>query len=479
MASIWSESCAIPRRERLTRDIETQVAVIGGGLAGVLTTYRLRQAGKQVVILEADRIASGQTRHTTAKITSQHGLIYHHLVDVLGVEKARQYGLANEAAIQAYRTIITSEGIDCGFEELPSYVYSHTSQPLREEAEAAALLGLPASFVPSIDLPVRAAGAVRFERQAQFHPLKFVRALARTLTIYEETPVLTVEDHRITTREGSVTAEQIIFACHFPFVNVPGFYFARMHQERSYVLALENAPRIDGMYLGIGKDGYSFRRAGHYLLFGGEGHRTGENSQGGRYQRLENKARALFPDSRVAARWSAQDCITPDRVPYIGRYAASTPDWYVATGFGKWGMTSSMVAALLLTDQLQGVEHPWTPVFAPDRYDKRVLPAMAKETGQAVKGLTRQLFQFPQEASGSLPAGHGGIVSLDGKKRGISKDSAGDESAVSIRCPHMGCQLEWNPDEHSWDCPCHGSRFDCHGRRLSGPAQEDICLEKR
>lgn len=474
MASVWSESCEIPRRSPLMGDSSTQVAVIGGGLAGILIAHRLQQAGKRVIILEADRIAGGQTRHTTAKITSQHGMIYQHLIQTLGEERALQYASANEEAIQAYRRLIEAEQIDCDFQELPAYIYSHTAQPLRQEAEAAASLGLPASFAARIDLPIPAAGAVRFEGQGQFHPLKLIRTLAESLTIYEESTVHRVEDHRLITDRGQVEAEQIVFACHFPFVNFPGLYFARMHQERSYVLALENAPQVGGMYLGVGEEGYSFRNYKNFLLFGGAGHRTGENSRGGRYQQLEAKAKALFPESRVAARWSAQDCVTPDRVPYIGRYSPGRPDWYVATGFGKWGMTSSMVSAILLTDLICCRDNPWTQVFAPDRFDLESIPALASEAGHAVKGLTRRMLRIPRKTADTLPAGHGGVVTIDGEKVGVYKDEQGQIYSVDIRCPHLGCQLEWNPDERSWDCPCHGSRFDYRGKLLSNPALEDL-----
>jgi len=473
MASIWSETCTLAPRESLSGNLETEIAVIGAGMAGVLIADALAKAGRRVVVLEANRIGSGQTQNTTAKLTSQHGLIYQKLVRTLGREKAREYGRANEIALKTYRKLIKGRQISCDFQECPAYVYGEDASSLESEAQTAADLGLPASFTPEVPLPVRSAGAVKFDRQAQFHPLKFLKAVAQGLTIYEHTCVEAVEGGTLFTDRGRVEALQVVFACHFPFVNFPGVYFSRMHQERSYVLALEGAGRVDGMYLGAGEEGCSFRSFGKLLLLGGEGHRTGENSQGGRYEALRDRARRWFPHSREAACWSAQDCMTPDGVPYIGRYAPSTPNWYVATGFGKWGMTSSMTAALLLRELICSGQPPWT-VFDPGRFDAKLLSGVAAEGGRAVKGLARQVFQIPAQAASGIPAGHGGVVFLKGEKTGVYKDEEGNLYPVDIRCPHLGCQLEWNPDERGWECPCHGSRFDRFGRLLSGPAQKGI-----
>ena len=473
MDSIWAQTCHIKERTPLSRDMETEVAVIGAGMAGVLIASALQEAGKRVVVLEADRIGNGQTRNTTAKVTSQHEMIYRKLTETRGAEMARQYAMANEAALSEIRRVIIERKIDCDFETQDAYVYGDDSDNLRAEAKCAAALGLPASFTEKTELPFLAAGAVRFTHQAQFHPLKFLKAMAEPLTIFEHTRVRDVKKHQLVTEHGVVTAEKIVFACHFPFVNFPGLYFARMHQERSYVLALENSKAMDGMW--IFADGvtnpYSFRTWNHLLLLGGGGHRCGENSKGGRYDELRRKAREWFPQSREMAVWSAQDCMTADSVPYIGQYAASRPDWYVATGFQKWGMTTSMVSAMLLRDSICDKENPNAAVFDPGRFDTSMISGIACESGHAVKGLTKRLFQIPAETVQKLAPGQGGIVSLDGKKLGVYKDEDGTIYPVDHQCPHLGCELEWNPDEKSWDCPCHGSRFDRYGTLISGPAQ--------
>ncbi len=474
MESIWTESCLIKEREPLKGNIEAEIAVIGAGLAGLLAASALQKAGRRTIVLEANRIASGQTRNTTAKITSQHGMIYRRLIDTVGKSKARQYAMANEAAVETYRRLIAEENIDCSFKERSAFVYGNDGKELEAEAEAASSLGLPASFVRETALPFPTAGAVRFAHQAQFHPLQFIDHIARPLTVYENTSALRVEDDQIETTGGQVRAKQIVFACHYPFVNFPGMYFARMHQERSYVLALESASRVDGMWIGSGEGAFSFRNYKDLLLLGGGGHRCGENRAGGKYELLRKMAKSWFPDSREIAHWSAQDCVSADGIPYIGRYAESRPNWYVATGFHKWGMTSAMASAMLLRDLICGRENPYADVFAPDRFDAKTLTGIAAEGGQAVKGLAKELFQIPAERAAEIPGGHGGVVLLHGEKVGVYKTEDGRLYPVDIRCPHLGCQLEWNPDERSWDCPCHGSRFDRFGHLISGPAQEDL-----
>lgn len=478
MESIWSKTARIREHPPLQGDLNVQVAVLGGGMAGILTAYRLREQGADVAVLEASRVGSGQTKGTTAKITSQHDLIYARMIRELGAEKARQYADANQTAIGEYRRLIERLGIACQFEQRPAYLYSTLAEDaaaLREEARAARELGIDGAFTETTELPFPVAGAVRFDGQAQFHPFAFLSAVSAGLRIFEHTAAVTVDGNRISTDRGSVTAEKIVFATHFPFLNKPGYYFARMHQERSYVLALEHVTTLHGMYLGIGESGLSFRSWGDTLLLGGGGHRTGENRTGGSYDLLRRAAAEFFPGGTEVAHWSAQDCMPLDGVPYIGRYSASAPDWYVATGFGKWGMTSSMAASMVLTDLITGQANPWAEVFSPERFTPAAsVKNLLKEGAHAVAGLSREFLAPPRAEIDALPQGHGGIVEYDGKKIGVYKDDLGQAFLVSTRCPHLGCQLEWNPDEKSWDCPCHGSRFDYRGNLIDNPAQSDL-----
>lgn len=479
--SIWQQTTNIPMRPELPGKISTDIAVIGGGLAGILTAHFLEQSGRQCVVLEADRIGSGQTGHTTAKVTSQHGLIYQKLMHCAGKKQAEQYARINQEAIERYKILIEKYHIDCDWEECPACLYTKdNARALRDEYHAAKELGLPVELKKETELPFEVEEALYCNGQACFHPLKFLQVMAEGLRIYEKTKVLQVKPHILTTSRGTVEAEKIVFACHYPFVNRPGYYFLRMHQDRSYVLALKGAQTLHGMYLGIDREGLSFRPAGEMLLLGGENHRTGENPRGGQYEYLLHQAELCWPgkcwrENENAVPWSAQDCMTLDGIPYIGQFGRKTEDWFVATGFGKWGMTSSMAAAILLTDLICGRENPCAEVYSPERIHAAVSAKPFLTEGMyAAVNLLRQKLIPPKEKLEQIRPGHGGVVEYNGEKAGVYKAEDGEVFAVSVKCPHMGCQLVWNPDEKSWDCPCHGSRFDYRGRLIDGPAQTTL-----
>ncbi len=474
--SIWTQTTVMPQCPPLTGDISSEAVVLGAGMAGVLIARRLQAMGMSVVVLDADRPGAGQTKNTTAKITSQHGMVYDALIKRFGEGKAAQYARANQAAVREYAALVRELNIDCDFEKAPAYLYStEHAEPLEVEAEAQRKLGLNSRFTTETELPFAVKGAVRLDNQARFHPLMFLCAACEGLQIYGGTRALAVEDDVVTTERGSVRYRWLIFATHYPFVNVPGWYFMRMHQERSYVAAFSSKWLPRGMYYGTDADGLSLRTAEGLLLVGGENHRAGENSEGGRYERLIEQARGLFPEASLRAQWSAQDCMTLDGVPYIGRFSPSTPNWFVATGFGKWGMTSSMVASMLIPEMISGRKPDWGEVFDPSRLKLSAsAKSLATDTAQAVKGLGRSFLSLPDETLRELPEGHGGIVEYSGHKVGVYKAPDGIAHMVTPRCPHLGCQLEWNPDELSWDCPCHGSRFDYAGTLLDDPAQTGI-----
>lgn len=431
MKSLWPATTELPHFQKLEHDLNTDVLIIGGGMAGILCALLLREKNIDCVVAEARTVCSGVTQNTTAKITVQHGLIYDKMIHKYGTERAAQYLAANQKALEKYRALCA--GIDCDFEEKSACVYT-LDDPAKIEREVRAYQALryPAEYVQSIPLPVASRGAVRVQDQAQFHPLKFIGAIAGDLPIYEHTPVLEMLDpHRARTPGGVITAGKIIVATHFPFINKHGLYPVKLYQSRSYVLALKHAGPVDGMFIDGSGSGLSFRSAGGLLLLGGGGHRTGK--KGGGWTALRSDARRFYPQAEEAFHWAAQDCMTLDGIPYIGQYAPSTPDFYVATGFNKWGMTSAMAAAMILSDQINGIKNPDAAVFDP----------------------SRSLFH-PQLAVNAF------------------------ETAVNFltpttrRCPHLGCALKWNPQEHSWDCPCHGSRFDADGKLLDNPATGDL-----
>lgn len=476
MKSLWSESCKFRKREALNKDIKTDVLVIGAGIAGILTAYMLKQRGREVVVIDAAEIASGNTKNTTAKITSQHDLIYSKLITEFGEEKARQYAKANELAIKKYKEIIEDRRIECDFEEKPAYVYSlNEVDVLKEEVEAAKKLGIDAEFVQKATLPFKINGALKFNNQAQFNPLKFLKDISNELVIYENTRALEIKENLVVTSGGNITAKNIVVATHYPIMNAPGYYFMKMHQERSYVLALENKSEVDGMYIDLNKEGYSFRTYNNLLLLGGIRHRTGENEEGGSYDELRKVAKRLYPKAKEKYHWSAQDCMTIDGIPYIGRYSSETRNIYVATGFNKWGMTSSMVSAMIISDMILEKENDFSEIFSPRRFDLSLsINNIANDLIETAKNFIAQKVYIPSSEIEHIKNGHGGIIEYNGEKVGVYKNKEGKEFFVSTKCTHLGCQLSWNADELTWDCPCHGSRFDYKGRLIGSPATKDL-----
>lgn len=429
MDSIWLQTAELPTFAPQGGDMRTDVLIIGGGMAGILCAHMLDKAGVDYVLVEADRICSGITKDTTAKITVQHGLLYDKLIRRFGLERAQLYYRAQTAALAQYHTLCRT--IDCDFTEADSYVYALSDHgKIEREAEALERIGCHAAVVERLPLPLTVAGAIRIEGQAQFHPLKFVCALAKNLRILEQTKVLELRPDGAVTQHGRIAAKMIIVATHFPFLNKHGAYFLKLYQHRSYVLGLEQAADVKGMYVDESGKGLSFRNFDNLLLLGGGGHRTGK--QGGGWRELEAFARRNYPDAREVCRWATQDCMSLDSVPYIGQYAHSTPNLYVATGFNKWGMTSSMVAAMLLRDLILGKTPAYALVFSPSR--SIFHPQLAVNAAQAIAGLL---------------------------------------TPTAPRCPHMGCALKYNREEHTWDCACHGSRFAEDGSLIDNPATGD------
>ena len=415
----------MPNFEPLGGNLKTDVLIIGGGIAGLMCARLLTDAGVQCAVVEKGKICGGVTKNTTAKITAQHGNIYSKLINTLGREAAQMYLKSNLEAVDGIADMC--ESIDCGFERKDSFLYSgRETAELDAEAEALKKLGYDAEICRCA-LPFEEAVGIRMPNQAQFEPLKFLSAMVNGLTVFENTEVVSVKGSTALTNAGTISAESIIVATHFPFINTKGLYSLKMYQERSYVTALDNACDIGGIYTPIKNGGISMRNAGNYLLIGGFGGRTG--SPCGAWNALRGFAEKKLPNAKEKYRWAAQDCMTLDSVPYIGRYSANSPQLYVATGFNKWGMTSSFAAASVLRDMITTGRSEYSYLFDPQRSMMR-----------------KQLLINGMEYASSLLKPFGN------------------------RCPHLGCRLEWNSAEHSWDCPCHGSRFAQDGSLLDNPA---------
>ncbi len=429
MQSIWQTELTRIAAEPLKGNIQTDVLVIGGGMTGVLCAYMLHRAGVECVLVEAKELCGGITKGTTAKITVQHGLIYDRLIRTYGTDIARLYLQAQNEACAVYASLCKE--IDCDYERQDAYVYSANDRAkIEREVEAYSKLGLKAEFCETPDLPFSVAGAVRVRDQAQFHPLKFAYEIAKELTVYEHTKVLELMPFKAVTDRGEIRYRKAIVTTHFPILNKHGGYFLKMYQHRSYVLALRGAKAVNGMFVDEDEKGLSFRNYENHLLLGGGAHRTGK--QGGNWRELETVARRYYPSATIAAKWAAQDCMTLDGMPYIGQYSPRTPDLYVATGFNKWGMSSAMAAATLLTALVQGKSSVYERLFLPSR-QMSFVPLMANAFESTVGLLT----------------------------------------PTAPRCPHLGCALKYNRAEHSWDCPCHGSRFTEDGELIDNPATDD------
>lgn len=428
--SIWLKNLDRNEFPTLKEDIKTDVLIIGGGITGILLAYFLHNRGVDYILVEKERIFSGVTGNTTAKITAQHGLIYQKLVKDFGTDAARGYYEANNKALEQYKSLCRD--IDCDFEIKDNFVYSFDdASKLHKELEAAAKIGINASFAANLPLTIKTQGAVCFKKQAQFNPLKFLNAISKNLNIYEHTKVLEMVGNTAKTPYAKIKADRVAVCTHFPFINKHGLYFLKMYQHRSYVLALDNAQKIDGMYVDEDNKGLSFRNYGDLLLLGGGGHRTGK--KGGGYSELRRFAKENYKNAKEVAHFATQDCETLDSVAYIGRYSNMSDNLFTATGFNKWGMTTSMVAAELLSDMLTDTPNEYAEIFNPSR-----------------SILKPQLIVNAFETTVNLL------------------------TPTTKRCAHLGCALKWNREEHTYDCACHGSRFSESGKLLNGPATDDL-----
>lgn len=430
LKSLWLDTVKLPEFPQLRKDIKTDVLIIGGGIAGILTAYYLHQKGVKYILVEKDTICSHTTGNTTAKITFQHGLIYHKILKSWGFNTAKMYLEANKLALKSYNELC--ENINCDHQVKDNYVYTlDNRKKLEDEYYALDKIGYNAQLCEYTSLPFKTLGAIKFTNQAQFNPLKFISQISKSLNIYEQTFVKEMAGNTAITNNGKINADKVIVVTHFPFINKHGSYFLKLYQHRSYVIALENANKLNGMYVDENKKGHSFRNQGDFLLIGGGSHRTGKN--GGNWNELRAFADIYYPNLNEKYHWSTQDCMSLDSIPYIGHYSKNTTNLYTACGFNKWGMTGAMVSAIILSDMVTGVKNDFAEIFNPSR-----------------NIIKPQLFINGFEATKNL-------LTITNK-----------------RCPHLGCGLKWNPAEHSWDCPCHGSRFSEKGKVIDNPANGDL-----
>ncbi|HYI35151.1 MAG TPA: FAD-dependent oxidoreductase [Thermoleophilaceae bacterium] len=487
--SVWLHpDDAMPRFDRLEGDVEADVAVLGGGLVGITTALLLQEAGMDTVLVEASRLGTGVSGHTTAKVSSQHGLKYSSLRSTYGEETARTYGQANQAALEWIARRVEEHGIDCDFRRRPSWAYvpeGESTSDVESEAEAAAQAGLPAALDREVPLPYPVAAGVRFDDQAEFHARKYMGALVEQFVAaggraFERSRAGQVDSGNpclVRLPGGMVRAGHVVVATHYPFLD-RSLAFARVHAQRSYAMLCrvrDQPPQ--GMFLSASSPTRSIRSVPvdgeELLLVGGQGHKTGTGGDSRpRYEALRRFADEHWGVESVEYHWSSQDNESIDQLPLIGQVTPFDPHVLMATGFAKWGITGGTAAALILAEACAGREHDWAPLFDPSRLNLRAsVPKGIKENAETGYHMVRdRLVNRGGRAIADLAPGEGDIVQHQGQKVAGYRDDDGQLIAVSTRCTHMGCQVNWNSAERSWDCPCHGSRFATDGEVLQGPA---------
>ncbi|HUQ38886.1 MAG TPA: FAD-dependent oxidoreductase [Acidimicrobiales bacterium] len=491
--SYWvatSPETAFPRYGGAGETVD--VAVVGGGITGLAIAHSLKRAGLRVAVLEANRVASGVTGYTTAKVSSLHGLTYARLAKSLGEDGAAVYAGANQQAIELVAGWVGELAIECDFERLPAFTYTESvegSSDIEAEVAAAQAAGLAAELVEGdIGLPWPVAAAVRLDDQAQFHPRRYCIGLAQAIDgdgsfVFEQTRVTDVDQGDpcvVTTEHGELRADHVVLATQLPFLDRGGF-FAKTHPERSYALSARlEGPAPAGMYLSSDSPTRSvrpIRAGGDEVILGGEGHKTGQDDDTEqRYRVLEEWARERFDVRSIDHRWSAQDYMPVDEVPYIGKLTRTSPNVHVATGFKKWGMTHAHVAAMILTDEIVGLHSPFASLYDAHRGTpvSGAKPLVKENLNVAKRFLGDRVSAMRARSIDHLSAGQAGVFTLGGKRVAAYRDDEGALQCVSATCTHLGCLVAWNTAERTWDCPCHGSRFGCDGRVINGPAVDDL-----
>jgi glycine/D-amino acid oxidase-like deaminating enzyme/nitrite reductase/ring-hydroxylating ferredoxin subunit len=491
--SLWIDTTEDSAFPPLSGPLDVDVAVVGAGICGITAALLLKRAGKSIALLDSKRILHGATGYTTAKVTVAHSLTYTTVTKNFGVEGARLYAQANQAGLDLIAELVEAEGIDCELARRANYVYAETPAERRRvehEVKAAAAAGLGAEFITDVPLPYRVAGAFRLENQAQFHPRKYLLPLARAVEgdgsrVLELTRVHDVREGqqiRVITDRGELTARDLVLASHLPVLD-RGLFFAKAHPERSYAVAarITADQDPDGMYINIGRPTRSLRTArdehGPLLLLGGEGHKPGTDADTeARYRALEDFGRERWQVEEFPYRWSTQDYMPLDGVPYVGRLSRRSDHIYVATGFKKWGMTNGTAAAMLIADLILGRKNAWAELYDAKRLTPRASATkFVKENWLVARHFVGDRLERGDEVPlSAIPPGQGRLVRVGGRKVAAYREEDGELHTLSPVCTHLGCHVAWNTAERSWDCPCHGSRFRGDGTLIQGPAPRDL-----
>lgn len=539
MNSYWINSEKNKEKyNKVEKNIETDICIIGGGITGISTAYYLTKENLKVTVLDMGKIGFQTTGNSTAKITSQHGLFYKYLKDSKGEDFARLYYDANEDAIKNIKKIVEKEKIQCDLECQSAYVLAANReevQKVKDEVEVVRGFGGHAEYLEREDIDknlliLNPLAAIRFKNQAQFNSYKYTIELAKVCknlgaNIYENTKVVDVRNEKdyyyLETEDGyKIKAKYLVITTKYPIINMPGFYFMKMYQSTSYGISIPVKEKLfDGMYITSTNPKVSLRMAKvdnniikdvvdgnienyakqdkenrkrvkekqnskidneYVLIVVGADHKTGEKTDlSNSYKKLENIAKQIYSQGKVENYWNTEDCITLDKIPYIGKYSTMWENAYVATGFNKWGITTSNIAANIITDMIIGRKNRYEDIFISTRVEpvknRQEVGNMLKET---VSSLVLKKFELPESEQASLKNEEGKIIEIEGEKVGAYKDKEGRIYTIVPKCAHLGCELSWNNLDKTWDCPCHGSRYDYTGKMLYGPTVKDLYINK-
>lgn len=491
--SYWRTDIEFPKFPKLEQDLDVDVVIVGAGISGITSAYLLVNEGLKVAVIESDEVLNGTTGHTTAKITAQHDLIYAEFIHSLGREKAELYYQANTEALEFIRKTVDTHAIECEFSPQDAYMYAVTekyAKKIEKEAEAYKILGIDGGLVQTIPFDIEIQNALVMKNQAQFHPTKYLVHLIQHIKekgglIFEQTTAVNIDTGDtpsvVTKDEHRVTAKHVLICSHFPFYEGAGLYSTRMYANRSYALAVKSKTNYPGgIYISADKPARSLRSVTandeELVLIVGEDHKTGQGVETmEHYKALETFGMEVFGIDEIRYRWSAQDLVTVDNLPYIGVLTAGQPNILIATGYRKWGMSNGTAAALLLRDMVLGKENPYEELYTPLRFNvhpsvKNFVVENANVVGQLIKGK----LDSPKRTPESLANGEGAVITLDGHRKGAFKDEEGNVHIVDTTCTHIGCEVSWNNGDQTWDCPCHGSRFSYTGDVIEGPAEKPL-----
>ncbi|WP_080874421.1 FAD-dependent oxidoreductase [Oceanobacillus timonensis] len=494
--SIWRTDTAFQDFPKLQESKETEVCIVGAGLTGITAAYLLSKKGMKVILLEANQVLSGVTGNTSAKVTAQHGMIYSELIDTFGEEKAKQYYQANRDGMDFIKNEITEHRIDCNYEEQDAFLFTNDDAylpQLDKEAEAYQTLGIPGELTSEMPLDIPFKQALKMPGQAQFHPLKYLQfmfeeAVKNGTEVYEQTVAMKLEYNRqktvMTKDEYRVACDYLIAATQFPYIDHQGLYFAKMYAEQSHIVAGKwTGTYPGGIYINAENPIRSIRTAtlnnkDTYLLIGGENHRSGEKlDETSCYANLKAFAKEQFEITDFPYQWSAQDFTTLDKMPYIGPITGDDPSILIATGYKKWGMTNGTLAAKIMTDIItKKDEHPYEGLFSPQRFtSKPMLQNLFRFNMEVATEFLKGKLSFPASKEiDTLEIDEAAITTVKGDRVGIYKDMEDQVHVLDTTCTHLGCEVNWNGADRTWDCPCHGSRYHYDGEVMAGPAKKPL-----